>query len=101
MQMSVSQNIIKATHEKPGMLCGVGQVREFGPTGRITKEGMTVLVLKDEKGTEVRVLLDPDEATTMGMSMLGCAMRSGNMLPPDIMVTPPSNGVTPSGLVLK
>lgn len=99
MQMSVSQNIIKATHEKPGLMCGVAQVREFNERGRVTKEGCTVLVLKDEKGTEVRVLLTPDEATTLGMSVIGCAMRSGNMLPPDIVLAAPEGG-TSSGLVL-
>lgn len=101
MQMSVNKSIILAANEKPGAFCGVAQIRQTDARGRVTREGCTVLVLKDDAGTEVRVLFSPDEATTMGMSLLGCAMRSSDMLPPDVVLSGPANGETPSGLVVK
>lgn len=101
MQMTVNQSLIMHANERPGAQCGVAQIRQTDARGRVTKEGCSVIVLRDDKGTEVRVLLNPDEATVMGMSILGCAMRSADQLPPDFVLAPPPNGVTPSGLVVK
>lgn len=96
MELSISQNIIRGLHQKPGLVVGVAQIRQHDGR-RMTKEGAVVLVLQDEKGTEVRCMLTPDEATVLGMSTVAAAAKSADMLPPDIVAVAPSGadkGVT-------
>lgn len=88
MEITISQNIIKATHEKPGAVIGVAQIRQHDGR-RLVREGAVVLVMKDEKGTEVRCLFNPDEATVLGMGFVAAAAKSADMLPPDIVAVPP------------
>lgn len=72
MEIIIAKNIIAGPNVKPSLAAGIAvlddgiaQIRQVDPRGRIIRDGLVVLFMKDDKGNEVTVKVNPDELLTL------------------------------------